>query len=230
MTRPVLILRPQPGASETLARAQARGLDAHAFPLFDVHPLEWRSPDPASVDAIILTSANAARHFGDMQRAFARHPVFAVGPATAKAALAAGFEDVTVGDDDAAALAGLILATPHRHLLHVTGEVHRALVVPGADIQKRIAYQMRPIDAGPAFQNVLDADPVVLLHSSMAAERFAAQVSDRKGISIVAISPRTAAAAGAGWRDVEVANHISDDEMLELAARLCEHEMRQNRN
>ena len=64
----VVVLRPEPGASATLARAKAAGIDAVAIPLFEVVPVAWDAPDPSSVDALLLTSANAARHGGAAQR------------------------------------------------------------------------------------------------------------------------------------------------------------------
>ena len=63
--RPVLVLRPEPGAGETAARARALGLEPIVAPLFAVRPIAWAAPDPAAYDAVMLTSANAARHGGD---------------------------------------------------------------------------------------------------------------------------------------------------------------------
>ena len=45
----VLILRPQPGADETAARARALGLEPLVAPLFTVRPLAWTPPDPAAL-------------------------------------------------------------------------------------------------------------------------------------------------------------------------------------
>ena len=58
----MLILRPQPGADETAARARTLGLEPVVAPLFTIRPLAWEPPDPAEFDAVLLTSANAARH------------------------------------------------------------------------------------------------------------------------------------------------------------------------
>ena len=57
----ILVLRPQPGADETAARARALGLELVVAPLFAVAPLAWTPPDPAGFDAVMLTSASAAR-------------------------------------------------------------------------------------------------------------------------------------------------------------------------
>ncbi|HEY0269506.1 MAG TPA: uroporphyrinogen-III synthase, partial [Sphingomonas sp.] len=63
MSRPLLVLRPEPGASATVAAAQAMGLEAIAAPLLTVRPLGWSLPDDPP-EAVLMTSANAARHGG----------------------------------------------------------------------------------------------------------------------------------------------------------------------
>ena len=64
MTPPVLIIRPEPGASRTLEAAKALGLAAHGFPLFAAVPRAWDAPPVDSFDALLLGSANALRHGG----------------------------------------------------------------------------------------------------------------------------------------------------------------------
>ena len=75
----VLILRPQPGADETAARARALGLDPVVAPLFTVRPLAWQAPNPADFDAVMLTSANAARFGGDALTPFLGLPCYCGG-------------------------------------------------------------------------------------------------------------------------------------------------------
>jgi len=84
--RPLLVLRPEPGAAATLARAVAAGWQAIAAPIFNIVPLPWAAPDPADHDALMLTSANAVRQAGDALRLYRHLPVYAVGEATAVAA------------------------------------------------------------------------------------------------------------------------------------------------
>jgi uroporphyrinogen-III synthase len=62
--RPVLVLRPEPGASATVERARERGLSAIPIPLFEIQSLEWDAPDPAGFEGVLLTSANAVRFAG----------------------------------------------------------------------------------------------------------------------------------------------------------------------
>ena len=84
--RPVLVLRPEPGASETVERARGRGLNAIAVPLFEVRPLEWEAPEPSGFAGLLLTSANAVRHGGERLAKLRGLKVYAVGEATAEAA------------------------------------------------------------------------------------------------------------------------------------------------
>ena len=51
MTR-LAVIRPRPGCDSTVAAARALGLDARAFPLFEVGPVAWDAPDPAMFDAL----------------------------------------------------------------------------------------------------------------------------------------------------------------------------------
>ena len=97
MTR-VLVLRPEPGASATVDRARAMGLDAVATPLFEVEPLDWDVPEASGFDGVLLTSANALRHGGDGLQALRGLKAYAVGDATAQAAREAGFDVAATGD------------------------------------------------------------------------------------------------------------------------------------
>ena len=85
----LLIVRPQPGADESAKRARALGLEPIVAPLFETRALDWIQPDPGDFDAILLTSANAARLGGDGLKPFLALPCYAVGERTAAAARAA---------------------------------------------------------------------------------------------------------------------------------------------
>jgi len=210
----LLIVRPQPGAEESARRARALGLEPIVAPLFETRPLAWTPPDPADFDAILLTSANAARLGGEGLSPFLFMPCYAVGERTADAARAAGFADVRTGPSDGAALAAMAKRDGARSLLHLGGRHHRPLegAVPVAIYTSEEAGAL-PADLGEA---------VVLLHSPRAAARFAALAGDRDKFSLAAISAQTAAAAGAGWRTVAIAAAPRDEALLELAAKLCQ--------
>ncbi|MCJ2184366.1 uroporphyrinogen-III synthase, partial [Novosphingobium sp. 1949] len=73
---PILILRPEPGASASLAAARALGLDAQAFPLFTVAPSAWSAPPREAIDALLLGSANALRQAGDQLARYRGLPAY----------------------------------------------------------------------------------------------------------------------------------------------------------
>lgn len=121
--RKLLLLRPEPGLSASVTRARALGLDVIACPLFRVGPVEWALPDSARFDGLLLTSANALRNGGPGLRQLVGLPVHAVGPATAEAARAAGFEVDSVGTTNVADLLNQLPA--NLRLLHLAGEDRR---------------------------------------------------------------------------------------------------------
>ena len=104
MSRPIAVLRPEPGNGATVAAIEAAGGMAIRLPLFAAAPVAWHAPDPAAFDALLLTSANALRHGGPELAALRSLPVHAVGGATAAAARQAGFAVAHAGTGDGAAL------------------------------------------------------------------------------------------------------------------------------
>jgi uroporphyrinogen-III synthase len=214
----VLVLRPQPGADETAARARALGLDVVVAPLFAVRPLAWTPPDPAGFDAVMLTSASAARQAADGLAPFRQLPCYAVGEATAAAAREVGFADVRIGPDDGKGLL-LMMADDDVHaVFHPCGQDHLALALPGVTITRIPVYAAEAADRLP----VPAEDMLALLHSPRAAALFAGLAGDKARIRIAAISARTARAAGEGWQAVAVAPSPRDAALLELAAQLCQ--------
>ena len=219
----VLILRPRPGAGETAARAAALGLDAVVAPIFTVRPLPWTAPPASAFDAIMLTSANAARHGGAGLAALTGWPCYAVGEASAAAARAAGFADVRVGPEDGIALLMMMESEGIARALHLCGADHVTLEPAEIRISRIPVYAAEPVAALPAeARAALDRGAVALLHSPRAARLFASFVDDRSGIDVAAISARTMRAAGEGWRRREIAARPRDQALLELAAKLCQ--------
>lgn len=203
MSRPLLVLRPEPGASATAGRARALGLSPIVAPLFEIVPVAWHPPDPARFEAVAMTSANAARHAGAALAHYAHLPLFAVGEATAEAARKAGFTCVTAGDADAAALQPLLPA----RTLHIAGEDHRRLGGDTVIVYRSVLRELPD----------LPSNAVALLHSPRAAAAF-----DRPVHAIVAISAATRDAVRTDAAIVAVAECPTDDAMLAIAARLCE--------
>lgn len=221
MTRPLLILRPEPGASATARRAAAIGIEAISRPLFRVVGRDWAPAGP--VDAVMMTSANAARLGGRGLAALAGLPLYAVGEATGEAAREAGFVDVRRGPGDVAALIDRIRSDGVRRLLHLAGEDRTPFDARGVTLIERIVYAAEPIDPAPDLGEVLARCPVVLLHSTRAALAFAGIVDAARGtIRIAAISAGVLDAAGGGWDQSAASLAPDDDALLAVAARLCD--------
>lgn len=214
--RQVLVLRPEPGASATMRRADERGLAAIAIPLFNIQPIGWTAPDPETFDGLLLTSANAVRHGGDQLQNFRDLPVFAVGEGTAGEARKKGFRVALVGDTGIDGLLGAI--DTKLKLLHLCGEDRRQSVEAFRLVTAIPVYRSNAVED-------LDMSPakavVALIHSPRAGDRFAELVADPHSIAIAAISRAAADSVGTGWETVEVAEEPTDDALLALAARLC---------
>jgi len=214
--RPVLVLRPEPGASATVERARELGLNAIAVPLFEIEPVAWQIPDAAGFDGLLLTSANAVRYAGDRLQELRGLPIYAVGEATAKAARGAGLDVAATGDDGVDRLLGSIEA--NLNLLHLCGEGRRE---PAEARQKIVPVPVYSAKAVEAPNLRIANGAVALIHSPRAGRRFAELVRERGSVSIAAISSAAAEAVGNGWQAVETADRPTDDALLALATRLC---------
>ncbi len=208
----IVILRPEPGASATLARAEAAGVEAVAIPLFEVAGVDWVAPDAAEYDALLLTSANAVRHGGIQLASLSNLPAYCVGAATAAAAEAAGLGIADTGTGNAADLAERL---PEKlRFLHLTGRNHRAIPA----ITEIAVYDSVAIDPPPPLGALIGG--VAMVHSPRAGARLAELVTDRDTVAIAAISPAAVAACGTGWRAVQSVPAPTDAALLELAATL----------
>jgi uroporphyrinogen-III synthase len=218
--RRLVVLRPEPGASETVRKARQRGLDAIPLSLFEVEPVAWDVPDISRFDALLLTSAHALLHGGAGIDALKSLPVYAVGAATTDTARAAGFEIATTGDCGVDEL--LSKTSPGVKLLHVCGEHRRAPANPLQAITSITVYRSRERPS-PDLRPAEGA--VVLVHSPRAAAVFRKMLDaanlNRASVAIAAISTTAAEAAAGGWKSVNVAERPSDDALLALAERLC---------
>jgi uroporphyrinogen-III synthase len=215
----ILILRPEPGASESAARARSLGLEPIVAPLFVVRPLAWELPS-GPFDAVLLTSANAARHGGSELERLTSLRCYAVGERTGAAAAAAGFTAVTIGPADGVPAMALMADAGVGRALHLCGRDHIPLIHPRIEMERRIVYVSEP--AGGLPEEALARDPLILVHSPRAAARLAALVGHRRDLRLAAISPVAAEAAGEGWAEVHVAAAPRDQALLELAAKLCQ--------
>lgn len=226
--RTVAVLRPEPGNRATIARLTDAGVDAVSLPLFAVQALAWSLPDPARFDALVLTSANAVRWAGEGLAALRGLPVHAVGQATATAAQDAGFDIMATGNAGADALLAAMARAGITRALHLGGR--ESMITPGegagAIVRQSIpVYASEPVPVPPRALAAL-AGGVALLHSPRAARRFTALMDAagfaRSRITIAALSPAVAMAAGGGWSAIWTAPVPSDAALVRLVAEtLC---------
>lgn len=223
MTGTVLILRPEPGARATAARAEAMGLRAVVAPLFTIVPAAWEPADPRRYDAIVLTSANAPRCAGTALAPLCRLPAYAVGEATAAAARDAGFADVRTGPSDGGALLAFAAGDGVRRALHLCGRDNLPLEAAGITTEQRVVYAAEAVAQLPvAAEQALAGGAVALLHSPRAARTFASLVARREGVRLALISAAASEAAGEGWAAKAVAGTPRDEALLEVARGLCQ--------
>src|SRR3546814_14222270 len=120
----VLVTRPEPGASATARRLAALGHDVMTAPLFFVHSVEW-TPPGEQFDALMLTSANAARLAGPLPDRWLALPCYAVGNENAHDAVTYGFHNVIAGTGDAEALGAQMAGDGNNNDMRLDGREHR---------------------------------------------------------------------------------------------------------
>ena len=224
MSGMILAVRPEPGLAATLEAAKAMGLNAVGYPLFEIAPLAWECPQPSEVDALLIGSANAFRHGGKALGQISDKPVYAVGKATGEAAQRAGFSVAHIGTGG---LQNVLDQVPAgTRLLRLAGAEHVPLDPPqGVTIDTRLVYEAVPLELAEPMRALQELGLTVLLHSAAAARRFDAEVRrmaiNRGRINLIAIGPRVASAAGAGWANIYVSPAPNDQAMLELAQARC---------
>ncbi|MDJ0949885.1 MAG: uroporphyrinogen-III synthase [Alphaproteobacteria bacterium] len=209
----------------------ARGVDTLTQPLLDIVPRGDATLDLAGVQAVLLTSANGARVLAD--RTDARGlAVFAVGDATARAARAAGFEQVKSAGGNVEDLADLVVARldpAGGALCHVAGsavagDLAGRLGQAGFEVRRAVLYDSVTASAfESATVEALQAGALdaVLFFSPRTAETFVKLVK-QAGLSpacarlfALCLSPAVGRAAGEiGWRDILVADQPTQDALL----------------
>lgn len=220
----ILTIRPEPGASSTVAAGRELGLDITSAPLFGVVPVDWEAPDPAEVDALLIGSANAIRHGGPKLQQFAYLPVHAVGRTTAAVAEQAGLRVERVGEGG---LQGIIdVVTGPIRYLRLAGRERVELSLPhSVSMEERVCYETlaRPVPDEVARE--LGEGGIVLLHSAAAAAHFRAECErlalDKSALRLAVLGPRIAEAAGGGWKQLRVAVSPNDEALLALVADMC---------
>ena len=235
----LLITRPEPDASTTAERLRALGHETMVQPLltiaFATPPTDFPTPS-----AILITSQNAVRALGawPQTQGWLRVPVFAAGPATARAIAALGFVDIRGGTRDSASLEDRVLEDlpPGGGPLIYPAARDRAgalaenLTGRGYDVRLVEAYQATPaarfdeeIRAAIA-SGQLDG---VLLYSRRTATTFrdlveAAGLIDKvASISFYVISQQIAEVLAGIPARFHVANYPDEDSLLRLIPAGC---------
>jgi uroporphyrinogen-III synthase len=218
----VLITRPEPQGRALAAALAVEGWRPILWPLMTVEGLV--APDLLGAQAVLLTSANAARLTPP-----AAIPALCVGAATARAAREAGFDDVRSADGDAAALAALAramldpsagpVAFPHGET--VAGDLADRLRAAGFVVVEQTVYLTVPARAAPP--DVAEAlrrgeAAAALFYSPRTARIFADLSADwREGLARTTAVAISAAAAGPlgglGFAAVRVADRPDDAAM-----------------
>lgn len=225
---PLLILRPEPGASMTAKRAFDEGWRPVVAPIFRIEPVAWGSPAATDYDALFVTSANAVRQAGKAVRAYQAMPAYAVGDATARALKATGFIDIRTGRGDAAMMLDMAAADGVTRALHLAGEDYRDVGHDSIMIDRQIVYRSTALDklGAKAIEALRDGGCVALLHSGRAATHFAALCDSakisRRSVRVAALAPAVLDAAGPGWRGTIASDKPDDAALLAAAARLCQ--------
>ncbi len=229
----VLLTRPEAQSRPLAQRLAAAGVDSLIEPLLDLAPVPDTRLALDGVQAVLATSANGVRALAGatLQRDIA---VFAVGPATAEAAAAAGFTRVSTAGGDVVALAELVSARLDPRagpLVHVAGtavagDLAGSLTAQGFSVTRAVLYDARPATRlGPATvaalrEGLLDG---VLFFSPRTAQTFASLVENDgldatcAGLAAFCLSPAVAdALGGLAFRHVRVAQRPETDALLAL--------------
>ncbi len=225
----VFAIRPQPGLSATLSAGRALGLDIQGEPLFEILPAHWDVPDPATIDALLIGSANAIRHGGPQLDLLRSKPVYAVGKMTADLAIEAGFSVERIGNGGMQSLLqpGNHAGSAPMRFLRLCGAERVALDVPGGvSVEERTVYQAAPTCILPNFAKLLQSGGIVLLHSAAAARHFADECA-RLGIAtnalvLAALGPRVTEDIGGDWGGIHHAASPNDSALLALAKDMCQ--------
>jgi uroporphyrinogen-III synthase len=230
----LLVTRPEPDASRTAARLTAMGHATLVQPLLAITftPPAEDLPAPA---AILITSQNALRAVERWPGVanWRGAPLFAAGPATARAAEAQGFRNVRRGAGDAGALAEVVRSELPRGAGPIlypaardrAGALAGGLTAAGYDVRVIEAYRA---DAATAFDPPVRAafevgwTDGVLLYSRRTALAFhdlavAEGLTPRMaGISFYAISDQVAEVVRPLGGTVRIAERPDEDTLLAL--------------
>jgi len=231
----MLVTRPEPDASDTIARLSALDIEAVSLPLMVRAALKTSLPDAKGFAALALTSANALRTLAERNAIapFLGLRVFAVGDKTAEAAHAAGFEDVV---STGGTLAHLIEYIMHAKLSgpvfypaarHQSGDLAKSLAPFGVMVVTARIYEMRTVTAlADEVLAAIEADryAAALFYSRRTAETFVKLTAGRLGrkvrarLGMLCLSEQVAEPLiGGHFVRIGLPDHPSEEAMMALA-------------
>ena len=228
---PVLVTRPEPGASATARQLRRLGFTPEVAPLLTIASLGAALPPPEALQGIVVASQHAVPLLPQSHRGV---PLFAVGQATAANARQNGFAEVRSADGDAGALAALVarsIVPGNRPLLLAAGlgqghHLRRLLIESGFTVERREVYAAHPVDALPQTARSMICGcrrGRVLLFSretALCLSRLIQETELLAGLStldLAAISRPVAEAVGdLPWRSIRVAMKPTENAVLAL--------------
>lgn len=242
----LLVLRPEPQASDMVAALAARGVPALAEPMLTIEPADdpvsrVRMADP-DAEALILTSRQTVAILKSAEglETVTRLPVIAVGGGTAHDARMAGFTDVRSADGNADDLVDLVARTGFHRLVHAggrdkAGDIAGRLAELGVSVSEAELYRAEPRqdlapDVAAAFAEGRITGLIVASRRSaqafvdlMAAKDWASRLSR---LGAAALSDPAAAPLNGRIAELIVASEPTGPALVEasvaLAARLRE--------
>lgn len=179
----IMITRPESDAPALARQLKDLGHEVLSEPLLRVIFPDLPPPDLEGAQALLFTSANGVRAF---TRLVSRRDiaVFAVGAATAREALAAGFADVATAGGDVASLGQTVAAAldpAAGRLIHIAGSVQAGdlqgdLTARGFAVDRIVLYET--LQAGAlsplAVQKIKSREiDIILFFSPRTAQTFA---------------------------------------------------------
>ena len=228
---PVLVTRPEPGASITARHLTEMGFAPVVAPLLSIRTFARALPAPESLRGIVVASRQAIPALPDL---YHHLPFYAVGDATAAEARAVGFHTVASAQGRAEDLARLIIETLPKEglpLLLATGfnqgdRLKRILQAFGFEVLREEVYAAHSVTTlPPAAAGIIgSAAPAwVLLFSretALCLGRLCRAINLQDGfahLSLAAISPAVAdAVADLPWARIRVAMEPNEKAVLAL--------------
>lgn len=238
----VLITRPNEDAAPFLDLLAGQGLDGMVEPMLRIDPIDGAAADLDGCRAILFTSANGVRSLAQLtdRRDL---PVLTVGPASAKAAREAGFEDVEASGGDVEALVESVAARfpveggPFFHAAGsvTAGDLKAALEDRGYNVRRTPLYSAEPTETfSKSFRSAWDGGRIdaVAFFSPRTAATFVRLLtkegcaSRARTVHVACLSEAVAKAAGSvDWAGSMVASAVESDILAaELAAYLKENQ------